>query len=108
MNDEVMQVFSTSEWNVNPHIISLELKGDRESWYFRKLHYKLLYNLSAICHLAYYFDVVVIFLLSFMTGSSLPPVLVDSNQRQSSGIILKFMQVWVQILTERKQEVIQI
>jgi hypothetical protein len=34
-----------------------------------------------------YFDVVVIFRLSFMTGSSLPPFLVDSNQRQSSGII---------------------
>jgi hypothetical protein len=44
-------------------------------------------SLSAICHLIYYFDVFVLFLLSFMTGSSLPPVLVDSNQRQSSGII---------------------
>jgi len=44
-------------------------------------------SLSTICHLIYYFDVFVIFLLSYMTGSSLPPVLVDSNQRQSSGII---------------------
>ena len=88
-----MQVLPTSEWNVNPHIISHELSGGRESWYFRKLHNQLLYNLSAICHLVYYFDVVVIFLLSFMTGSSLPSVLVDSNQRQSSGIILYFIQV---------------
>jgi hypothetical protein len=44
-------------------------------------------SLSAICHLVYYFDVFFLFLLSFMTGSSLPPGLVDSNQRQSSGII---------------------
>jgi len=29
VNDEVMQVFSTSEWNVNPHIICLELEGGR-------------------------------------------------------------------------------
>ena len=50
-------------------------------------------SLSAICHLVYYFDAVIIFLLSFMTGSSLPPVLVDSNQRQSSGIILYFIHV---------------
>ena len=50
-------------------------------------------SLSAICHLVYYFDAVVIFLLSFMAGSSLPPVLVDSNQRHSSGIILYFIQV---------------
>jgi hypothetical protein len=41
----------------------------------------------AICHFVYYFDIFVLFLLSFMTGSSLPPFLVDSNQRQSSGII---------------------
>jgi hypothetical protein len=44
-------------------------------------------SLSAICHLVYYFDVFFLFLLSFMTGSSLPPRLVDSNQRQSSGIM---------------------
>ena len=50
-------------------------------------------SLSAICHLVYYFDAVVIFLLSFMTGSSLRHIHVDSNQRQSSGIILYFMQV---------------
>jgi hypothetical protein len=44
-------------------------------------------SLSAFCHLVYYFDVFVIFLLSFMTGSSPPPVLGDSSQKQSSGII---------------------
>jgi hypothetical protein len=31
MNDEVIKVFSTSEWNVNPHIISLELEGGHVS-----------------------------------------------------------------------------
>ena len=31
VNDEVIKVFSTSEWNVNPHIIGLELEGGHVS-----------------------------------------------------------------------------
>jgi hypothetical protein len=72
MNDEIMQVFFTSRWNVNLHIISLELKGGRESWNFRKLHYQLLYNLSfsylsfsllfwCCCHIsAFFYDRFII------------------------------------------------
>ena len=58
LNDEVIQVFSTSKWNVNRHIISLELENGRSVCYFRKLHYQLLYNL----YFNYFYNMLFILL----------------------------------------------
>ena len=67
VNDEIMQVFSTSQWNVNPHIISLELEGGRADCWLIKFHcqLKLFYCLSfsyVKCNIPFWW----FFLLSFM------------------------------------------